>query len=55
VRIIDRSRSRPSDKWSQLDQGMTKGEGDKPWQYGGKLEALARVDLSKQLVGDDLR
>jgi porin len=34
-------------EWSQFYQGMTRGEGDKTWQYGGKLDALARVDLAK--------
>ncbi len=34
-------------EWSQFYQGMTRGEGDKSWNYGGKLDAQARVDLSK--------
>jgi carbohydrate-selective porin OprB len=34
-------------EWSQFYQGMTQGEGDKTWQYGGKIDALARVDLTK--------
>jgi porin len=34
-------------EWSQFYQGMTRGEGDKTWQYGGKIDALARVDLAK--------
>ena len=34
-------------EWSQFYQGMTRGEGDKTWQYGGKLDAQARVELSK--------
>jgi porin len=34
-------------EWSQFYQGMTRGEGDKIWQYGGKLDAQARVDLSQ--------
>lgn len=41
-------------EWSQFYQGMTRGEGEKSWQYGGKLDALARIDLSRLGVGDDL-
>jgi porin len=34
-------------EWSQFDQGMVQGGGNKAWQYGGKLDALGRFDLSK--------
>jgi porin len=34
-------------EWSQFYQGLTRGEGDKTWEYGGKLDALATVDLAK--------
>lgn len=34
-------------EWSQFYQGLTLGRGDKSWQYGGKLDGLTRVDLSK--------
>ena len=34
-------------EWSQFYQSMTRGDGDNTWQYGGKLDGYARVDLSK--------
>jgi porin len=34
-------------EWSQFYQGMTEGEGDKSWQYGGHVDALMRLDASK--------
>lgn len=34
-------------EWSQFYQGMVQGGGNKAWQYGGKLDALGRFDLSK--------
>jgi porin len=34
-------------EWSQFSQGLTKGSGDKSWEYGGKLDAQARFDLAK--------
>jgi porin len=34
-------------EWSQFYQGLTRGDGDKRWQYGGKWDAQLRVDLSK--------
>ncbi len=30
-------------EWSQFYQGLTKGGGDKTWQYGGKWDAQVRV------------
>jgi len=32
---------------SQFYQGLTRGGGDKSWQYGGKWDVLGRVDLAK--------
>jgi porin len=34
-------------KWTQIYQGLTKGAGDNSWEYGGKWDAQARIDLSK--------
>ncbi len=34
-------------EWSQFYQGLTYGLGDNTWQYGGKLDALAVIDLSR--------
>lgn len=34
-------------EWSQQPQGMVHGDGSHAWEYGGKLEALARLDFSK--------
>jgi hypothetical protein len=34
-------------EWSQFYQGMTSGDGDKSWRYGGKIDGQSRVDLSK--------
>jgi hypothetical protein len=34
-------------EWSQFYQGMVQGGGNQAWQYGGKLDALGRFDLSK--------
>src|SRR5690606_38515984 len=41
-------------EWSQFYQGMVRGEGDGSWQYGGKVDALARIDLSKLGFWDGL-
>jgi len=41
-------------EWSQFYQGMVSGEGDRSWQYGGKMDALARIDLSKLGFWDGL-
>jgi porin len=34
-------------EWSQFYQGLVQGEGSDPWQYGGKIDALLKLDLSK--------
>jgi porin len=34
-------------EWSQFYQGLTSGNGAKHWLYAGKLDAQARIDLSK--------
>ncbi len=34
-------------EWSQFYQGMTQGDGDRSWQYGGHVDALVRIDFSK--------
>jgi hypothetical protein len=41
-------------EWSQFYQGLTQGEGDKSWQYGGKFDALARVEGCVLLAAHDL-
>ena len=33
-------------EWAQFYQGMAEGSGDKSWRYGGKLDALVRMDLT---------
>lgn len=34
-------------EWSQFYQGLVQGDGSHEWQYGGKLDVLAQIDLSK--------
>lgn len=34
-------------EWSQFYQGLVDGDGDHGWEYGGKWDALLRLDLSK--------
>lgn len=34
-------------EWSQFYQGLTAGRGDKNWEYGGKWDILAKLDLAK--------
>ena len=41
-------------EWSQFYQGMTQGDGDHTWRYGGHVDALVRIDLSKLGLWDGL-
>ena len=34
-------------EWTQFYQGLADGDGPNDWEYGGKLDALVRLDLSK--------
>lgn len=34
-------------RWTQFYQGLTQGEGDHEWQYGGKGDIVANFDLTK--------
>ncbi|MEM9660669.1 MAG: hypothetical protein AAF961_20065, partial [Planctomycetota bacterium] len=33
--------------WTQFYQQLSKGDGEKDWQYGGKGDIIANVDISK--------
>jgi len=33
--------------WSQFYQGQVRGDGEKDWQYGGKADIIATLDISK--------
>ena len=35
--------------WSQFYQGLVRGGGDKAWQYGGKTDITANIDLTRLL------
>jgi porin len=41
-------------EWSQYYQGFVDGDGDKDWDYGGKLDALLLLDLSRMGLWEGL-
>jgi porin len=40
--------------WSQFYQGLAEGDGPNGWEYGGELDALMRLDLSKMGLWEGL-